>query len=125
MGSQNTSIIHTIDNTMNRTKNNAFNQPVPHSMENLNANDLKVRGVAAIEEALNGQSEASISVRGTQRYVVMEMAHYHYLRECELDAALVQSRSDIAAGRFLQETAAEHAARLEALLLNERSDISK
>ena len=125
MGSQNTSIIHTIDNTMNRTKNNAFNQPVPHSMENLNANDLKVRGVAAIEEALNGQSEASISVRGTQRYVVMEMAHYHYLRECELDPALVQSRSDIAAGRFLQETAAEHAARLEALLLNERSDISK
>jgi len=110
---------------MNRTNNSVFNQPVAHSMENLNANDLKVRGVAAIEEALNGQSEAIISVRGTQRYVVMDMAHYHYLRECELEAALVQSRADIAAGRFVQETAAEHAARLEALLLNERSDSSK
>jgi len=125
MGSRNTSLIHTIDNTINRTKNSAFYQAEPHSMENLNANDLKVRGVAAIEEALNGQSEASISVRGTQRYVVMEMAHYHYLRECELDAALAQSRADIAAGRFVQETAGEHAARLEALLLNERSDSSK
>jgi len=125
MGSRNTSLIRTIDNIINHAKNSAFNQPAPHSMENLNANDLKVRGVAAIEEALNGQSEASISVRGTQRYVVMEMAHYHYLRECELDAALVQSRADIAAGRFVQETADAHAARLEALLLNERSDSSK
>ena len=122
MGSRNTSLIHTIDNTINRTKNSAFYQAEPHSMENLNANDLKVRGVAAIEEALNGQSEASISVRGTQRYVVMEMAHYHYLRECELDAALVQSRADIAAGRFVQETADAHAARLEALLSSEHSD---
>jgi len=91
-------------------------------MENLNANDLKVRGVAAIEEALKGQSEASISVRGTQRYVVMEMAHYHYLRECELDAALVQSRADLAAGRFVEESAEEHTARLEALLSSEHSD---
>ena len=122
MGSRNTSLIHTIDNTINRTKNSAFNQAAPHSMENLNANDLKVRGVAAIEEALNGQSEASISVRGKQRYVVMEMAHYHYLRECELDAALAQSRADIAAGRFVQETADAHAARLEALLSSEHSD---
>ena len=77
-------------------------------MKNLNANDLKVRGIAAIEEALSGHTEATISVRGTQRFVVMEMAHYHYLRECELDAALVQSRADIAAGRFVQESAEEH-----------------
>ena len=90
-------------------------------MENLNANDLKMRGVAAIEEALNGQTEASISVRGTQRYVVMEMAHYYYLRECELDAALVQSRADLAAGRFVEESAEEHTVRLEALLSNEHS----
>jgi len=94
-------------------------------MENLNANDLKVRGVAAIEDALNGQTEASISVRGTQRYVVMEIAHYHYLRECELEAALVQSRADLAAGRFVEESAEEHTARLEALQSSEQSDRSK
>ena len=85
-------------------------------MENLNANDLKVRGIAAIEEALADQNEATISVRGTQRFVVMEMAHYHYLRECELEAALVQSRADLEAGRFVQESADAHVARLETLL---------
>ena len=121
MGSRNTSHTHTIDNTINHTKNSTFKQPPPNSMENLNANDLKVRGVAAIEEALNVQTEASISVRGTQRYVVMEMAHYYYLRVCELDAALVQSRADLAAGRFVEESAEEHTVRLEALLSNEHS----
>ena len=94
-------------------------------MENLNANDLKVRGIAAIEEALSGQTEATISVRGTQRFVVMEMAHYHYLRESEIDAALVQSRADIAAGRFVQESAEEHMARLNAFFMSEQSDSSK
>ena len=94
-------------------------------MENLNANDLKVRGVAAIEEALSGQTEATISVRGTQRFVVMEMAYYHYLRECELEAALVQSRADIAADRFVQESAEEHMARLNAFFMSEQSDSSK
>jgi hypothetical protein len=120
MGSRNTLHIRTIDNTINRIKNSAFTQPAARSMENLNANDLKVRGVAAIEEALTGQSEASISVRGTQRYVVMEMAQYHYLRECELEAALVQSRADLAAGRFVQESAEAHMARLETMLKTDK-----
>jgi hypothetical protein len=68
---------------------------------------------------LNGQTEASISVRGTQRYVVMEMAQYHYLRECELEAALVQSRADMAAGRAIEESADAHMLRLEAMLTTE------
>jgi hypothetical protein len=88
-------------------------------MSQLTANDLKVRGIAAIEDALTHQTEAIISVRGTQRFVVMEMAHYHYLRECELEAALVQSRSDLAAGRAIQETAEAHLKRLEVLLTAE------
>jgi hypothetical protein len=43
-------------------------------------------------------------VRGKDRFVVMDMARYHYLRECELDAALVESRADLAAGRAVQES---------------------
>jgi PHD/YefM family antitoxin component YafN of YafNO toxin-antitoxin module len=85
-------------------------------MSHLNANDLKTRGVAAIEAVLETQPEAMISVRGKERFVVMDVAHYHYLRECELDAALAQSQTDIAAGRFVDESAAEHVARLQALL---------
>lgn len=84
-------------------------------MTQLTANDLKTRGVAAIESLLATQPEAMISVRGKDRYVVMDVAHYHYLRECELDAALAQSQADRATGRFVVETAAAHVARVSAL----------
>ena len=80
-------------------------------MSQITANDLKTRGIAAIETSLAAAPEAVISVRGTDRYVVMELAHYHYLRECELEAALAQSRADLAAGRAVQESAADHVKR--------------
>ncbi|CAN5870458.1 hypothetical protein BH11PSE13_BH11PSE13_30660 [soil metagenome] len=85
-------------------------------MTRLSANDLKTRGVAAIEALLATQPEAMISVRGKERFVVMDIAHYHYLRECELDAALAQSRAEVTAGNFVDESAASHMARLDALL---------
>jgi len=85
-------------------------------MSQLTANDLKVRGIAAIESALADQAEATISVRGKDRFVVMEMAQYHYLRECELEAALAQSHAEMAAGHTVQESANAHLARLESLL---------
>lgn len=82
-------------------------------MTSITANDLKTKGVAAIEAALAEQPEATVSVRGKDRFVVMELSHYHYLRECELDAALAETRTDLAAGRYVAETAAEHARRLD------------
>lgn len=85
-------------------------------MHQLSANELKVRGISAIENVLSTQPEAIISVRGKERFVVMDIAHYHYLRECELEAALLQSQADLRAGRAVQETAAEHMARLQALM---------
>lgn len=88
-------------------------------MNQLTANDLKVRGVAAIESVLATQPEATISVRGKDRFVVMDMAHYHYLRECELEAALAQSRADMAAGRSVQESAAAHMTRLQGMLVQD------
>lgn len=84
-------------------------------MTQITANDLKTRGIAAIEASLTGQTEATISVRGTDRYVVMDLTHYHHLRECELEAALAQTRADLAAGRAVQESAADHVKRALAL----------
>lgn len=84
-------------------------------MNQLNANDLKTRGVAAIEAALSGQDEAIIAVRGKPRYVVMPVDTYHHLRECELEAALAEARADLDAGRVVSESAAEHLARLDRL----------
>jgi len=85
-------------------------------MPSLTANDLKMRGVSAIEETLAGHPEAVISVRGRDKYVVMEVAQYHYLRECELDAALAQSQADLSAGRYVTESARQHMERMESLL---------
>ena len=83
-------------------------------MSDLTANELKVRGVSALEEALNGETEAIVSVRGQRRYVVMDMEQYTHLRECELEAALTQAREDRATGRFVRESAQAHVARLGA-----------
>ncbi|MBU0592879.1 MAG: type II toxin-antitoxin system Phd/YefM family antitoxin [Gammaproteobacteria bacterium] len=82
-------------------------------MSHLTANDLKTKGVAAIEAVLEQHSEAIVSVRGKERFVVMDIAQYHYLRECELEAALVETRADLAAGRFVQESPEEHVARVK------------
>ncbi len=81
-------------------------------MSTISANDLKTKGIGAIEQALIEQSEASVSVRGQVKYVVMSQAQYQYLRECELEAALAESRADIDAGRFVAESVAEHLNRI-------------
>ena len=76
------------------------------------ANDLKTRGVASISEQLAENPEAIITVRGKSRYVVMDIDQYHYLRECELEAALMEAREDVKAGRVVTESVADHIKRL-------------
>lgn len=84
-------------------------------MNTVAANDLKTKGIKAIEDALVSEPEASLSVRGQVKYVVMSQEQYQYLRECELEAALAESKADIAAGRFVKETVAQHIKRLKQL----------
>jgi hypothetical protein len=79
----------------------------------ISANDLKIHGVSVIESALLQQPEAVISVRGKERFVVMDMSQYHYLRECELEAALAQTRADLAGGRVVKESAEAHLERIK------------
>lgn len=72
------------------------------------ANDLKTRGVTILDEALKLEDEAIISVRGKSKYVVMDLEHYNYLRECELEAALIQTRKEVEEGKAKILTAEEH-----------------
>ena len=81
-------------------------------MPTITANEIKRRGIACIDEALQTAPEAFISVRGQDRYVVLSMQQYQHLRECELEAALVEVRQDREAGRIVDTTIAEHVARL-------------
>lgn len=82
-------------------------------MSSISANELKTRGVSAIEAALANDSEALISVRGKNRFVVMPIEHFQYLRECELEAALAQTKADLSEGRFVSSSPEEHLERLQ------------
>ena len=81
-------------------------------MNPISANDLKTKGVGAIDQALQDQTEAAVTVRGEVKYVVMGKDQYQYLRECELEAALAESKADLDAGRFVKETVAQHLRRI-------------
>ena len=109
----------TIDNAIKEVENNCIHSRFAfRSMSPITANDLKTKGIAAIETTLAEQTEAMISVRGKDRFVVMDVEHYSYLRECELEAALAQSRADIDAGRFVQESAQAHVDRVAGRTVN-------
>lgn len=84
-------------------------------MSRISAKDLKTKGISAIEPALSTARETIVSVHGKDKFVVMELAQYHYLRECELDAAVAETRADLAAGRAVQESPSDHLARLGTL----------
>ena len=82
-------------------------------MGTITANDLKTRGVASISEQLAQEPEAFITVRGKKRYVVMDIQHFQYLRECELEAALLEAKADLESGRVVVESVEAHMKRLQ------------
>ncbi len=73
----------------------------------LTANDLKTRGVSAVEESLQHNDEVLTSVRGKERYVVMAIETCNRLRELELAAALAEAKADYAAGRYHTDSVEE------------------
>lgn len=81
-------------------------------MKAITANELKTKGVASIDTVLKDQDEAIISVRGKERYVVMDMETYNRLRVCELEAALYQARREVAEGEGIEESVEAHIERI-------------
>ena len=78
----------------------------------ITANDLKTKGITCLEENLADKPEAVITVRGKERFVVMKIEHYYYLREMELEAALYETQRDVAAGRFSKDSIDHHVTEL-------------
>ncbi len=74
----------------------------------ISANELKIKGVSAIETMLEKLDEVLISIRGKNKYVVIDINRYNYLRECELEKAVRDVREDIANGRSRILSAEEH-----------------
>lgn len=81
-------------------------------MNAVTANELKTRGVSAVEDVLKTEEEAIISVRGTDKYVVMSLEKYARLREFELAMAVEEARADYEAGRITVESVDGHMKRV-------------
>ena len=97
----------------NRTVNSITqNEQKEAVVNNITANQLKTEGISAIEKHLAIDRELVITVRGKERFVVMEMQQYNYLRECELNDALHEVRADYEAGRFVAESVENHIQRI-------------
>lgn len=78
----------------------------------ITANQLKTKGVSIIDEVTEGKSEAIISVRGKEKYVVLPIDEYNNLREYELEVAINDSVNDIKAGRVYDDSIEEHIKRI-------------
>jgi PHD/YefM family antitoxin component YafN of YafNO toxin-antitoxin module len=79
----------------------------------ITANDLKIKGITAIEDITASGYEAVITVRGKQKYVVMTIEEYNQLREYELAGAIVEARNDIKAGKAKRGKIEDHIKRIE------------
>ncbi len=78
----------------------------------LTANDLKTRGVAAIDMVVEESGEAVLTVRGKSKYVVIPIEKYNYYREYELEAAINETRKELEQGKYITETVDEHLKRV-------------
>lgn len=81
-------------------------------MSAIQAAEIKRRGVSAFAPALEEDGTAIITVRGSERYVVMTIEKYHALRESELAQAVREARADYKAGRITDRTIAGHLRRV-------------
>ncbi|HRX14948.1 MAG TPA: type II toxin-antitoxin system prevent-host-death family antitoxin [Spirochaetota bacterium] len=69
-------------------------------MTQITANKLKTRGVSILNEETSDGNEVIITVRGENKFVVIPIEKYNYLRECELEAALLETKKNIKDGKY-------------------------
>ena len=81
-------------------------------MTSITANELKTKGVSALENALQSDDEAIITVRGKDKYVIVDLKKYSKMREYELEVALLEARADVANNRIKKDSVAEHMKRV-------------
>lgn len=78
----------------------------------ITANDLKTKGVSAINMIVKESEEAIVTVRGKNTYVVIPIEKYNYYRECELEAAIKETLEELEQGQYVAETVDEHIKRI-------------
>lgn len=74
----------------------------------ISANEVKTKGVSLFSNLLEKFDELVISVRGKQKFVVLDIERYRELRAKELDMAYIETMEDIKEKRFQSQSATEH-----------------
>ncbi|MDW7739048.1 MAG: hypothetical protein SCJ97_03175 [Bacillota bacterium] len=78
----------------------------------ITANDLKTKGVSAIDMAVKESDEVVVTVRGKSTYVIIPIEKYNYYRECELESAINETLKEIEQGKYVAENVEEHIKRI-------------
>jgi len=81
-------------------------------MVHVSAGELKKRGISILEDIIEKQGGAIITVRGQNRYVVLDMSTYNQFREYELETALAETKRDLKEGNFIEESVEDHLKRI-------------
>lgn len=76
------------------------------------ANDLKTKGVSYLESVVDENDGAIITIRGKEKYIVLKLSDYNRMREMELEAAILESKADIASGKIHTDGVAAHINRI-------------
>jgi prevent-host-death family protein len=95
------------------------------NMNSVTANELKTKGISAVESVMNNASEVFISVRGQRKYVVIDAEKYEKFREFELDQAIQEAQDDIKAGRSVTESVEQHMQRMQKIANDLPTDLSQ
>jgi hypothetical protein len=93
---------HILTKKESNLKSSANNDFVKLSHQNLD------RSISILESMLEKLDEVLISIRGINRFVVVDIKRYNYLRECELEKALRDAQDDIKNGRSRVLSSGEH-----------------
>jgi len=71
------------------------------------ANELKTKGIQAINQEIKAQEEAIISYKGKPTYVVLTIDEYNKMKENELDLAYLKAQEDIKNGNYTEVSTME------------------
>ncbi|MBI3873433.1 MAG: type II toxin-antitoxin system prevent-host-death family antitoxin [Arcobacter sp.] len=64
------------------------------------ANEVKTKGVSLFDMILEKAEEIIINVRGKNKFVVVDVERYKYLRGLELDRAYLDAKQNIQEGKI-------------------------
>lgn len=79
----------------------------------VSASDLKKKGISLFDDIVGEQEGAIVTVRGKNKYVVLDMNTYNRFREYELEAALAETKKELAEGNFVEESVEDHIKRIK------------